>query len=70
MRLISREEVLNKTSLSQPTLWRKERAGEFPKAVRISANRVAYDEDAVDAWIAKIIERGCESRDLVSGRDS
>jgi prophage regulatory protein len=58
MRLISRDEVLKKTSLSQPTLWRKERAGEFPKSVRISKNRVAYDEDKVDAWIQDILERG------------
>jgi len=58
MRLISRDEVLKKTSLSQPTLWRKERAGEFPKSVRISANRVAYDSDAVDDWIKEILSRG------------
>ena len=51
MALISRNEVLKKTSLSPSTLWRKERAGEFPKAVRISTNRVAYDAEAVDAWI-------------------
>lgn len=58
MRLISRDEVLKKTSLSQPTLWRKERAGEFPKSVRISANRVAYVEDQVDEWIEDIMSRG------------
>lgn len=58
MRLISRDEVLKKTSLSQPTLWRKERAGEFPKSVRISANRVAYVEDQVDEWIKEILSRG------------
>ncbi len=58
MRLISRDEVLKKTSLSQPTLWRKERAGEFPRSVRISKNRVAYDEDKVDAWIQEILDRG------------
>ncbi len=58
MRLISRDEVLKKTSLSQPTLWRKERAGEFPKSVRISANRVAYNEDDVDDWIKDVMSRG------------
>jgi len=55
MALISRNEVLKKTSLSPSTLWRKERAGEFPKAVRISTNRVAYDAEAVDAWIQFVI---------------
>ena len=51
MQLLSRDEVLRRTSLSRATLWRKERAKEFPRAVRISANRVAYDAEAVDAWI-------------------
>ena len=55
MPLISRNEVVNRTSLSSTTLWRKERAGEFPKAVKISTNRVAYDAEAVDAWIQLVI---------------
>lgn len=55
MPLISRSEVVKKTSLSPTTLWRKERAGEFPKAVPISKNRVAYDSDQVDAWIQFVL---------------
>jgi len=55
MPLISRNEVLKQTSLSQATLWRKERAGEFPKAVKISTNRVAYDAEAVEAWIQFVL---------------
>ena len=51
MQLLSRKEVLRRTSLSRATLFRKERAGEFKKAVPISANRVAYDSEAVDDWI-------------------
>ena len=51
MRLISRAEVLNRTSFSRATLFRKERLGEFPKAIRISTNRVAYDEIEIDAWV-------------------
>lgn len=57
MTLISRKEVLNRTSLSPATLWRKERAGEFPRAVRISTNRVAYSADAVEDWIAAILDQ-------------
>jgi prophage regulatory protein len=60
MRLLSRRSVLEKTSLSRATLFRKERAGEFPKAVQISANRVAYDSEAVDAWIKKILGQASE----------
>jgi prophage regulatory protein len=63
MQLLSRDEVLKRTSLSRATLWRKERAGEFPKAVRISSNRVAYDAEAVDSWIQFVIS-AAESGDL------
>ena len=55
MMLYSRKQVLSKTSLSPATLWRKERAGEFPKAVKISTNRVAYDAKAVEAWIQFVL---------------
>jgi prophage regulatory protein len=55
MPLISRNEVMNRTSLSRATLFRKERAGEFPKAVKISTSRVAYDANAVEAWIQFVL---------------
>ena len=57
MQLLSREEVLKRTSLSRTTLFRKERSGEFPRAVRISENRVAYYEGAVDQWINDLLSR-------------
>ncbi len=61
MQLLSRTEVIRRTSLSRATLFRKERDGEFPRAVRISASRVAYDVEAVDAWIeARIRESSAE----------
>ncbi len=58
MQLLSRNEVLKRTSLSRATLDRRERAGEFPKAVQLSTNRVAYDAEAVDDWIKEILSRG------------
>lgn len=56
MRLISRTEVLSKTSISQPTLWRLENIGKFPQSIRISKGRVAYSEDEVDAWVESRIK--------------
>jgi prophage regulatory protein len=58
MQLLSRDEVLKRTSLSRATLWRMEDKGEFPKSVRISANRVAYNADDVDEWIKEVLQRG------------
>ena len=62
MRLISRVEVLNRTSISQPTLWRLENRGEFPRSIRISKNRVAYNEEEVDAWIQSRIKQSRPAR--------
>ncbi len=56
--LLTRNEVLKRTSLSRATLFRYERAGYFPKAARLSANRVAYDADAVEAWIRFVLSTG------------
>lgn len=57
MRLISRAEVLKRTTFSRTTLFRKERACEFPKAIRISTNRVAYNEEAVEKWMNDLLSR-------------
>ena len=57
MQLLSREEVLSRTSLSRTTLFRLERTKKFPKAVRISENRVAYNEEDVDSWINDLLSR-------------
>ena len=56
--LLSRDDVLKITSLSRATLFRKERSGEFPNAVRISAGRVASDSEAVDEWVKEIVSAG------------
>lgn len=37
--------------LSNSQRWRKERAGTFPRRVRISDNRIGYVESEIDAWI-------------------
>lgn len=53
-RLIAWPEVRRRTSLSRTTVWRKVNAGEFPKPHRISANRIAWTANSVDAWIASL----------------
>jgi prophage regulatory protein len=49
--LISEAQVSARTSLSRATIYRLCKAGEFVAPVRISAGRVAWSADAVDAWI-------------------
>jgi len=51
-RLLPPSVVLDRTSLSRPTIWRMVRRGDFPPSVSISPGRVAWPESAVNAWIA------------------
>lgn len=45
------------TGLSRTTIWRLERAGEFPKRIKLSSGAVGYKLDEIQAWI--------DSRELV-----
>lgn len=40
------------TGLSKTTIWRLERAGNFPKRVKLSAGAVGYHLSDVQAWLA------------------
>ena len=56
-RLIPTKVVMAKTSKSRTSLWRSVKDGTFPSPVRISAGRVGWLEEAVDAWIdARVAE--------------
>jgi prophage regulatory protein len=61
VRLIPHDALASKgITYSKPTLWRKEKAGTFPKRVAIGAGRYGYVESEIDAFIA----------DLISARDA
>lgn len=51
-RLLKAPEVVARTTLSRAALYQAIAAGAFPRPVRLSANRVAWPESHVDAWIA------------------
>ena len=45
-------------NFSKAQIYRKIRAGEFPRPVRLGTNRVAFVESEIDAWLAsKIVQR-------------
>jgi prophage regulatory protein len=50
-RVLSQQAVLNRVPVSRTTLWRMERAGDFPRRIQISANRIGWLEADVDAWV-------------------
>lgn len=50
--LLSPKQVCASLSLSRTTLWRLTRRDpEFPKAVRISGNRIAFRASEIHAWV-------------------
>jgi prophage regulatory protein len=55
-RLLSPDTVGNLTTLSRTTIWRLTKAGSFPKPVRVSAGRVAYRANDIDAWLNDIAQ--------------
>lgn len=50
-RLISFAEVLRKTPLSRTSIYRRIKAGTFPKPVPIGTYKIAFLEKEVDTWI-------------------
>jgi prophage regulatory protein len=50
-RIIRKQEVL---SLSEASIYRKERLGQFPKRVQLGDNSVGWLESEVDEWFEKM----------------
>ena len=65
-RVIRKPELFSRIPLSDPTIWRMERAGKFPKRVKLGGNAVGWLETEVEAWLA---ERSAD-REPVQTRDS
>jgi predicted DNA-binding transcriptional regulator AlpA len=54
--VLSPRHVREKLDLSATTIWRMERAGTFPRAIRLSPGRCGYLRRDIEAWIAARIE--------------
>ncbi len=51
MRFLRIDEVIGKVGLSRPTIWRLERAGEFPRRRQLGQNSVGWVEEEVEEWM-------------------
>jgi prophage regulatory protein len=51
IRLLRLPEILHRVPYSEAHIWRLERAGKFPRRAHLGANRVAWVEAEVEAWI-------------------
>ncbi len=52
-RIIRKPELLNILGLSDPTVYRMEKAGCFPKRLRLGGNSCGWLQSEVDGWIAE-----------------
>lgn len=58
-RILRKPETQHKVGLSDPTIYRLERAGKFPKRIQLGGNSVGWFESEIDAWMEKkAAERG------------
>ena len=55
--LILRAERKRLVPLSDTTVWRMERRGEFPRRISISDKRVAWRRSEIEAWLEKRVAR-------------
>ena len=55
-RIIRKPELLNMVGLSDPTIWRMERDGKFPKRLRLGSNSCGWLESEVIIWLTELAE--------------
>jgi prophage regulatory protein len=63
-RVLRLADLLEKVALSRTTIWRLIRAKKFLPPLQLSANRIAWFEDEVDAWLES------QPRGLASSMDT
>lgn len=51
MQILRLRAVEERTGLSDTTIWRYERSGNFPKRRRLGPNAVGWVADEVDQWL-------------------
>ena len=51
---IRQKQLLLQLPFSAPTLWRKVKAGTFPKPIKLSDNITAWRLEDINAWIQGI----------------
>ena len=58
IRFLRLTEILRRVPYSEAHIWRLEKAGKFPRRLRIGANRIAWVESEVNNWVSsKLQER-------------
>ena len=57
-RIVRKPELIGWIGLSDPTIWRLEKSGKFPRRLRLGGNSVGWLQSEVKNWIdARLAER-------------
>jgi len=56
-RLLTIDQVAEVTTLSATEIGRREKAGEFPKRMKLGPKRVAWIGSEIEAWIQETIKK-------------
>lgn len=51
-------ELEQRVGLSRTTIWRLERAGQFPARRKLSSNTVGWDQREVEEWMESRVRAG------------
>lgn len=51
-----KKEVLAVVGLSDVSVWRQERAGTFPKRLRLGGNSVGWLKSEIDGWLQQLAD--------------
>jgi len=49
--MLKTQDVMAITGLSRTTIWRLERYDDFPKRLKLSANRVGWNDNEIHQWL-------------------
>lgn len=55
MRILRKPEVVYRVGLSSMEIWRREKAGKFPRRVKLGPNSVGWIDAEIDAYIEELI---------------
>ncbi len=60
-KMLRQREVQKRTGLSRSTIWRMERAGQFPKSIKLGNRAVGWRESEIEKWVvSRSLEIACE----------
>lgn len=51
--IIRKPELFSRVGLSDATIWRMERAGKFPRRVRLGGKSVGWLDEEIEGWFAE-----------------